>query len=115
METEPTPGSEHAEDVFQALAAKPRRDLLLLLAQGEASVSDLAANFDISRPAVSKHLSVLKRADLVESRMDGRKNIYRLNHEPLQDVLEWLTELDRFWAEHVTDIGERLEEENQYS
>lgn len=110
METDLPTSGPNADDVFHALAAQPRRDLLLLLAQGDAPVTELADEFDISRPAISKHLSVLKRAGLVESRQEGRRNVYRLDHEPLQEAVEWLLELDRFWASHVADIGDRLEE-----
>lgn len=104
---------EHGDGVFQALAAQPRRDLLVLLAQGDAPVGELADHFDISRPAVSKHLSVLKQAGLVASRAEGRKNVYRLEHEPLQEVLAWLVELDRFWAEHLDDVEANLPDEDE--
>lgn len=110
METDAPSSGENVDDVFHALAAPPRRELLVLLAQGDASVTGLADKFEISRPAISKHLTVLKRAGLVEVRQDGRKNVYRLDHEPLQDAIEWLVELDRFWARHVADIGDRLDE-----
>jgi DNA-binding transcriptional ArsR family regulator len=95
--------------VFQALSAEPRRRLLRLLAQEDASVSELAGEFEISRPAVSKHLSVLRRAGLVESESVGRRNVYRLNREPLGEALDWFVELDAFWAEHLADVGDRLD------
>jgi len=111
METD-TPSTDAGRDrIFRALAAEPRRRLLLLLARDEASVGDLAAEFDISRPAVSKHLSVLKQAGLVESRTEGRRNVYRLDHDPLGEALSWFVELDRFWAGHLDDVGERLDAE----
>jgi DNA-binding transcriptional ArsR family regulator len=95
--------------VFRALSAEPRRRLLLLLAQEDASVSELAGEFEISRPAVSKHLSVLRRAGLVESESVGRRNVYRLNHEPLGEALGWFVELDAFWVEHLDDVDDRLD------
>lgn len=100
------------DDVFRALASRPRRELLLLLADGESPVGELAERFEISRPAVSKHLAVLRRAGLVSVRPDGRKNLYRLNHEPLREALSWLLALDRFWADHLDDVGERLDDED---
>lgn len=97
------------DDVFRALASEPRRELLLLLADGgEASVTDLTDHFNISRPAVSKHLSVLRRAGLVDARREGRRNVYRLERGPLRDVLRWLVAVDRFWEGHLDDIEERL-------
>jgi DNA-binding transcriptional ArsR family regulator len=94
--------------VFRALAAEPRRRLLILLTRGERSVSDLASEFEISRPAVSKHLAVLSETGIVDSRKEGRKNLYRLNHEPLQTALSWFVELDQYWAAHLDDIDEQL-------
>lgn len=101
------------DEIFRALAARPRRELLLLLAEGEAPVSELASHFEITRPAVSKHLSVLNRTGLVDVRQEGRRNIYRVSHEPLEEVLEWLVALDQFWAQHLDGIGDRLDEKSE--
>lgn len=110
METDVPAVSGANDAVFGALAAEPRRELVVLLARGDASVGELAAHFDISRPAVSKHLSVLKRAGLVDARSEGRKNVYRLQHDPLEDALEWLIAVEGFWADHLDDIGARVDE-----
>lgn len=99
---------EPADEVFDALAAEPRRELLILLGRGEASVSELAANFDISRPAVSKHLAVLRQAALVDRRRAGRQHIYRLESDPLRELLDWLVALDEFWASELDALGNRL-------
>jgi DNA-binding transcriptional ArsR family regulator len=107
-ESEPSPTEADRDRIFRALAATPRRRLLLLLTGGERSVSDLASEFDISRPAVSKHLAVLNETGVVESRKEGRKNLYRLNQDPLQDALSWFFELDQYWAAHLDDIDEQL-------
>lgn len=98
------------DDVFRSLAAEPRRKLLLLLGEGESSVGELADQFDISRPAISKHLAVLREAGLVERREVGRKNLYRLNNQPLETLLAWITQLDRYWARELESIGNRLDE-----
>jgi DNA-binding transcriptional ArsR family regulator len=102
--------AEDRDRLFHALSAEPRRKLLVLLARDEASVSELAAEFEISRPAISKHLSVLKQAGLVEARSAGRQNLYRLEYGPLRDALTWLVELDGFWAGHLDDLGNRLDD-----
>lgn len=103
--------SEPPNEVFEAFAAEPRRELLLLLGRGEASVTELAANFDISRPAVSKHLAVLRQAGLVDRRQEGRKHIYHLDADPLRELLGWLVTIDEFWAQELDTLGERLNDE----
>ncbi|WP_267643933.1 ArsR/SmtB family transcription factor [Haloarchaeobius amylolyticus] len=96
------------DDVFHALAAEPRRRLLLLLATDEAAVGELAAEFDISRPAISEHLAVLKRAGLVSARKEGRRRIYSLEADSLAAALSWFVELDEFWAGHLEEVGSNL-------
>lgn len=111
MSTDTSMPEADRDRVFHALAAEPRRRLLLLLAQGESSVGTLASEFDISRPAISKHLAVLAEAELVDSRTDGRQNLYRLKQERLQTALTWFVELDQYWAAHLDDIGDSLPRE----
>lgn len=110
MDTELPAASGATDEVFQALAAEPRRHLIVLLSRGDASVGELATHFDISRPAVSKHLAVLKRAGLVDARQEGRKNVYHLRNDPLRDALDWLLAVEAFWADHLEDVGKRLDE-----
>jgi DNA-binding transcriptional ArsR family regulator len=82
---------------FAALSDPTRRAILARLAQGEASVSELAAPFDVSLPAVSKHLRVLERAGLMRRQKEGRVHHCRLVAEPLQDAAVWLAFYERFW------------------
>jgi DNA-binding transcriptional ArsR family regulator len=84
---------------FAALADPTRRAILARLAQGDAAVKDLAAPFEMTQPAISKHLRVLEQAGLVER---GRQAQWRPRHlrpEPLSDVAEWVTQFRRHWEE----------------
>jgi DNA-binding transcriptional ArsR family regulator len=95
---------------FAALADPTRRAILARLAAGEASVSELARPFEMSLPAVSKHLKVLERAGLV---MRGRKRQWRparLEAGPLKEVAEWAEGYRRFWEESYDRLDEYLEE-----
>ncbi|MGB7589963.1 MAG: metalloregulator ArsR/SmtB family transcription factor, partial [Terriglobia bacterium] len=84
---------------FAALSDATRRGILARLAQGEASVSDLAAPYEISLPGVSKHLRVLERAKLIARRKDGRVNRCRLVAEPMKDAAEWIEYYRQFWEQ----------------
>lgn len=77
-------------DAFKALADPTRREILRLLGQGEQSAGELAEHFDMTKPSMSHHFSVLKQADLIRSRREGQQILYSLNTTVLQDVLAWL-------------------------
>jgi DNA-binding transcriptional ArsR family regulator len=81
---------------LEALGNAERRKLVLALSQGPRSVGDLAAEFPISRPAVSRHLAQLERARLVSHRAEGTRNVYFLDKEGLEATADWL---NRFWDE----------------
>ena len=84
--------------VFAALADPTRRAILSRLAAGEASVKELAAPFEMSQPAVSKHLKVLERAGLVERAVDRQRRPARLKAEPMAAAVGWLEDFRRFWS-----------------
>jgi DNA-binding transcriptional ArsR family regulator len=84
---------------LSALADPTRRAILARLAQGEASVGELAAPFSISQPAISKHLKVLERAGLISRGREAQWRPCRLQAAPLQDVANWLKTYRRFWEE----------------
>jgi DNA-binding transcriptional ArsR family regulator len=77
-------------DAFKALADPTRREILRLLTKGELTAGELSERFDMSKPSVSHHFSVLKDADLIRSRRDGQKIVYSLNTTVAQDVVTWL-------------------------
>lgn len=98
-------------DVFSALANPVRRRLLELLAESPRNAGALAAEFDLSRPAVSEHLQVLRRADLVAEEIRGREHLYRLSPRPLADLDDWLRPFERYWRDVLTDLTNYLQEE----
>jgi DNA-binding transcriptional ArsR family regulator len=98
-------------DVFDAIASPVRRALLDVLAGGARSVHDLAAPFEMSRPAVSQHLRVLREAGLVAEERVGRERHYRLDARPLRAVADWTGHYERFWLRHARLLRELLEEE----
>ncbi len=84
---------------FAALADPTRRAILARLAEGEASVKDLSEPFDMSQPAISKHLRVLERAGLIEQGRQAQWRPRRLRAGPLRDVADWLGQYRRHWEE----------------
>jgi DNA-binding transcriptional ArsR family regulator len=96
------------DQTFAALADPTRRAILARLAAGEASVNELAEPFDISLPAVSRHLKVLEQADLIVRRRDGQHRRCSLNGAPLSKAAEWLDFYRRFWSESFDRLGEHL-------
>jgi DNA-binding transcriptional ArsR family regulator len=94
--------------VFSALADPTRREILARLAEGEASVTELAEPFEISLPAVSKHLGVLEEAGLVTREWDGRVRHCRLVAEAMEDALAWIARYGRFWEDRFDSLGDYL-------
>jgi len=98
-------------DVYAALSNPVRRRVLELLAEGPRKAGALAAEFDLSRPAVSEHLGVLRRAGLVEEEVRGRERHYRLDARPLAKVDDWLRPFERYWRDRLSALSDFLEEE----
>ena len=84
--------------VFAALADATRRAILSRLAAGQASVNEIAAPFEISQPAVSRHLKVLERAGLIERDVDEQRRPARLKAENMAAAVDWLAEFRAFWG-----------------
>jgi DNA-binding transcriptional ArsR family regulator len=100
-----------------ALADPTRRRILELLAQGEKSAGDIAAEFETSRPGVSRHLRVLREQGLVQARDEGRRRLYSLDAAPLAELDDWLSRYRAFWQNRLdaldTEIKRRRREERQ--
>ena len=97
--------------VFSALANPVRRQLLELLVEGPRTAGALAASFELSRPAVSEHLAVLRTAGLVEEEKQGRERHYHLTAEPLAAVGEWLHPFERYWRDRLRSLRDLLEDD----
>ena len=95
---------------FAALADPTRRAILARLAEGEASVAELAAPFDISQPAVSKHLKVLERAGLVSRGIDAQRRPSRLEARPLAEANAWLERYREYWEASFHQLDSLLVE-----
>jgi len=104
---------QNLDAVFAALADPTRRAILSRLAAGEASVNELVAPFEISQPAVSKHLKVLERAGLIERLIEKQRRPARLNAEPMAAAVRWLEEFKRFWSVSFDQLDGLLEELKQ--
>ena len=93
-----------AETAFNALADPTRRAVLDLLRHGSQPAGKIAQAFPISRPAISKHLRLLRGAHLVEERREGRNRFYHLNPEPLKAIDSWLDQYRRFWSANLASL-----------
>ena len=97
---------------FSALADPTRRAVLELLRRGRQPAGEIARAFPISRPAISKHLRLLRRAHLVEERREGRHRLYQLNPEPLRAVDKWLEQYRMFWHTSLANLKTFVETEH---
>ncbi len=97
------------DDVFSALADYNRRQILTMLADDKMTVNAISEKFNISRPAISKHLKILLNTNLVIQLQKGRERYYQLNVEPLNEVREWLEFYDKFWDKKLQSLKNFVE------
>lgn len=102
--------TDHLSNTFAALADPTRRAILARLASGEASVTELAAPFEMSMPAISKHLKVLERANLIARGREAQWRPCRLQPAPLKDVSHWIEHYRRFWEQSFDRLETYLHE-----
>ncbi|MGH8015950.1 MAG: ArsR/SmtB family transcription factor [Candidatus Zixiibacteriota bacterium] len=100
--------TEQLNKTFAALADPTRRAILARLALGELTVAELSKPFDMSPPAITKHLKVLQRANLIEQGREAQWRPCRLNAKPLKQVSDWLEHYRRFWEESFDRLDEYL-------
>ncbi len=99
------------EAAFQALADPTRRAVLDLLRGGSQPAGRIASAFPVSRPAISKHLRLLRRAHLVREHREGRHRVYELNPEPLRAVDSWIEQYRVFWTANLNNLKTFVEAE----
>jgi DNA-binding transcriptional ArsR family regulator len=100
------------EIIFQALADPTRRAVLDMLRRGRQPAGNIAGAFPVSRPAISRHLRMLRRAHLVREHREGRNRVYQLNPEPLRAVDSWLEHYRTFWSASLSNLKTFVEAEH---
>jgi DNA-binding transcriptional ArsR family regulator len=95
-------------EALAALADPVRRELVAVLARGEAPAGELAARFPVSRPAVSRHLRVLREAGLVTARTEGRRRLYALDPGPLREIDDWLEPYRDLWGRRLDALDTEI-------
>jgi DNA-binding transcriptional ArsR family regulator len=95
-------------EALAALADPVRRELVALLARGELAAGELADRFPVSRPAISRHLRVLRDAGLVTARADGRRRLYALDPRPLREIDDWLEPYRDLWAQRLDALDTEI-------
>jgi DNA-binding transcriptional ArsR family regulator len=100
--------TDHLSKTFAALADPTRRAILARLVTGEASVTQLAEPFDMSMPAISKHLKVLERAGLIARGREAQWRPCRIEAKPLKQAADWISHYERFWTESLDRLDDYL-------
>ena len=98
------PPADQTQPVFRALADPTRRTIISMLADGPRAIGDIAAEFDMTRPAVAKHLAILKEGGVIAVETKGRERINRLEPEALKTAADWLSYFDRFWDDRLAKL-----------
>lgn len=101
--------SDH-QPVFRALADPTRRSIIELLADGPRPIGSIADQFDMTRPAVAKHLAILKEGDIIFVEKKGRERINRLNPAALKSAAAWINYFDRYWDDRLATLKTLVEE-----
>ncbi|MFV2053106.1 ArsR/SmtB family transcription factor [Aliiroseovarius sp. YM-037] len=98
---------------FRALADPTRRDILLMLRSQDMTIAEVADNFDMTRAAVKKHLTVLSDGGLINVRARGRERINKFNPMGMAPVLDWLSYFDAFWDDRLSDLKTAIEKDSK--
>ncbi|WP_375203870.1 ArsR/SmtB family transcription factor [Hyphococcus sp.] len=96
--------SDPAQPVFRALADPTRRAIISMLSDGPRPIADIASEFDMTRPAIAKHLAILKEGGVISVETKGRERINRLNPQALKTAADWLNVFDRFWDDRLAKL-----------
>ncbi len=106
------PHADKAQPVFRALADPTRRAIISMLADGARPIADIAAEFQMTRPAVAKHLAILRDGDLIRVEPRGRERINHLNPRGLKTAARWINLFDRFWDDRLGKLKQVVEEKS---
>lgn len=104
---------ELRRDVFQAIADPTRRQIIDLLSNQSLNLNAVAGHFDISRPAISKHIKILMECGLITVRQDGRERYCSADTQKLKEIDQWLNRYRKFWNQKLDALGDFLERTNQ--
>ena len=99
--------------VFRAIADPTRRSIMVMLADGEQSLGQIASNYRMTRPAVTKHLKILEEGGLIRVRSQGRERLHRLQPDALRTVSDWLGFFSQFWDEKLENLKRAVEADDE--
>lgn len=99
------------QPVFRALADPTRRAIIGMLAERPMTIGEVASSFDVTRPAIAKHLKILEEGDVIQVAIKGRERINSLNPEALKRAADWLAAFDRFWDERLARLKLEVEKD----
>jgi DNA-binding transcriptional ArsR family regulator len=99
------------QTTFRALSDPTRRDILSILAKGDKTIGEVAQHFDITRPAIKKHLAILEDGHLIDVITRGRERINHLRKDGLMPVIDWLSVFDAFWDNRLTALKSTIEKD----
>lgn len=99
------------QTTFRALSDPTRRGILRILANNDQTIGEVANQFDVTRPAIKKHLSILEAADLIEVTAQGRERINHLKLDGFLPVIDWLSVFDTFWETRLTTLKSTIEKD----
>ena len=99
--------------VFRAIADPTRRSIMTMLADGERSLREISAEYEMTRPAVTKHLKILEQGGLIRVRTSGRERLHRLRPETLKTVADWVHFFSQFWDEKLANLKQAVEMDDE--
>ena len=99
--------------IFRAIADPTRRSIMSMLATGEHSLGEIASHYEMTRPAVTKHLKILEQGGLIRVRAEGRQRLHALQPEALQPVSDWLSFFSQFWDEKLETLKQAVEADDE--
>ncbi|GJL93047.1 ArsR/SmtB family transcription factor [Hyphococcus sp.] len=103
---------DHSQPVFRALADPTRRAIISMLSAGPRPIAEIADEFEMTRPAVAKHLAILREGGLIAVEPKGRERINRLNPAALKTAADWINHFDQFWDDRLAKLKQVVEDKS---